>query len=126
MADQFKAMGAWLRGSELGELGRSFGEHPRRVPAPTGWALIVSGVGGVLGLISATVEPSNTTHPTALVPTWLWMVLLFGGVIVAQFLAFHDVRKERDAVKREMAERFSNIRYRFAMVGLRERWDVSG
>jgi hypothetical protein len=79
----------------------------------------VSGVGGVLGLIALTVTPSSSTHPSPVIPTWLWVTLLVGGVVIAQFLAFHDVRKERDAAKREMAARFDALLYRFQMAGIR-------
>jgi hypothetical protein len=96
----------------------SFREHARRV-RQRGWVLIVSGVGGVLGLIALTVPPSTGKHPGPLIPTWLWVSLIVGGVVVAQFLAFHDVRKERDAVTADMQARFNSIRYRFQMQALR-------
>jgi hypothetical protein len=77
--------------------------------------LIVSGVGGVLGLISLTVPPEAGIHPHAFVPTWLWVGLLLGGIMVAQFLAFHDVRKERDNALTDLATTFDSLRYRFQM-----------
>ena len=80
------------------------------------WALVVTGAGGVLGLIALTVPSHKVGQP--LVPTWLWLTLLFGGVIVAQFLAFHDVRKERDRIKEETRVRFSDVWFRFQMVML--------
>jgi hypothetical protein len=96
----------------------SLREHGQRV-RQRGWVLIVTGVGGVLGLIALTVPPSTGKHPGPLIPTWLWVSLIVVGVVVAQFLAFHDVRKERDAVKADMRSRFDSIRYRFQMHALR-------
>jgi hypothetical protein len=90
-----------------------------------GWLVIVSGIGGVLGLIALVVPghtvaatPTTPAHSTPLVPTWLWLTLLLGGLMVAQFLAFHDVRKERDAARTELRTRLDAIRYRFQMVAL--------
>lgn len=54
----------------------------------------------------------------SLIPTWLWVTLLVGGIVVAQFLAFHDVRKERDDVKRVMQAKFDALRYRFEVKGI--------
>jgi hypothetical protein len=96
----------------------SLREHVWRVRQR--WAaLVVSSVGGVLGLIALTVPPIDGAHPHAFIPTWLWVGLLVGGIVVAQFLAFHDVRKERDAAKADTQARFDAIRYRFQMNALR-------
>jgi hypothetical protein len=100
------------------------GEYSHRV-WQRGWAIVVSGIGGALGLIALTVPPHTVAstaiapaHTSPLVPTWLWLSLLLGGIMVAQFLAFHDVRMERDAAHREIQQRFDSIRYRFEMTGL--------
>lgn len=105
-------MASWWR-----ELWVSLVEHGRRVRSRA-WAIVVSGIGGVLGLITLTVPASASKHPRPLVPTWLWLSLLIGGVVVAQFLAFHDVRKERDAARQEMRDRFDQLRYRLKLSGL--------
>ncbi len=97
------------------EVGSSLAEHAGRVWR-RGWAVIVSGIGGVLGLISLTV-PSPKAGQT-LIPAWLWVTLFVGGIVVAQFLAFHDVRKERDDIKRSMQRRFDALRYRFEVKGI--------
>ena len=97
------------------EVGSSLVEHASRVWR-RGWTGIVSGVGGVLGLISLTVPSPKGGQP--LIPAWLWLTLLVGGIMVAQFLAFHDVRKERDSVKAEMATRFNSLRYRLELSSL--------
>lgn len=102
----------------------SLREYGRRV-WQRGWAVVVSGIGGILGAIALvvpghTVAATKTTpaHVSPLVPTWLWLTLLVGGFTVAQFLAFHDVRVERDAARTELRTRLDAIRYRFQMEGL--------
>jgi hypothetical protein len=103
--------GRWFR-SLAWEIVTSVREFGPRV-IQRWWALIVVFVGGVLGLISLTVLPSP--HYQALVPVWLWLTIVFAGLLLSAFLAFHDVRKERDDVRGEMATRFSAIRYRFGL-----------
>jgi hypothetical protein len=96
-------------------VGNSLAEHAGR-GWRRGWAVIVSGIGGVLGLISLTVPSPKAGQP--LIPAWLWATLLVGGIVVAQFLAFHDVRKERDDIKQSMQTRFDALRYRFEVKGI--------
>jgi hypothetical protein len=83
-----------------------------------GWAVIVSGIGGVLTMLSAVVPPSASAHPHPVIPLWLGLTLLIGGLFVAQFLAFHDVRKERNAARTELRTRLDAVRYRFEMGAL--------
>jgi len=95
-------------------------EYGRRV-WQRGWVLIVSGIGGVLTLISATVTPGEShpgQHAHPIIPLWLGLTLLIGGIMVAQFLAFHDVRKERDTASRELTTRLDALWYRFDVTGI--------
>ncbi len=96
-------------------LARSLQEHGQKL-LRWWWALVVSGIGGVLGLIAITVP--SPKEGRVLIPTWLWVTLLVGGIFVAQFLTFHDVRKERDVIKLDMERRFDSLRYRFQMGAL--------
>jgi hypothetical protein len=95
----------------------SLGEYLQRV-WQRGWAVIVSGVGGVLGLISLTVPSSGGSHPQPLISAWIWGPLLVGGVTIAQFLAFHDVRRERDEARSELQIRLDALRFRLDMTRL--------
>lgn len=65
---------------------RSLSEYLRRVVAHW-WALVVGAAGGLVEIVS----PVTGWSP----PTWAWVTLLLGGVVVAQFLAFHDLFNER-------------------------------
>jgi hypothetical protein len=71
----------------------------------------VAGIGGILGIITLTV-------PSTRIPNSLWLSLFVGGLFIAQFLVFSDVRKERDAARGEIDHRFNSVRYRFQMTGL--------
>jgi hypothetical protein len=79
------------------------------------WSMIPAGIGAVLGLIAVAV-PSSPTH--AFIPSLLWFGLLFGGLVLAQFLAFHDVRIDRDETRKEEERRFNAYKYRFQMAAL--------
>jgi hypothetical protein len=98
-------------------LGDSLREYARRV-GRRGWAVVVSGIGAVLGLISLVVPPPAGPNPQPLVPTWLWLVLFLGGIALAQFLAFHDVRLQRDASRADASLRLDSVRYRFVLEAL--------
>lgn len=102
-------MGTWFQ-----PISHSVAEYGERVWARW-WSLIPAGVGAVLGLI-ALAEQSSIKH--GFVPTWLWLTLLLGGLTVAQFLAFHDVRIERDKALQDEAEKFNAYQYRFQMTGV--------
>jgi len=84
------------------------------------WAIVVSVAGGVLGLIAIAVPSHKVGQP--LIPTWLWLTLLFGGIAVAQFLAFHEVRKDRDAARAEVTTRFDQVKFRFQLVRVEARF----
>jgi hypothetical protein len=60
------------------------------------WSLVVGVAGGILFVISLVTPVS--------VPVWLGIVILFGGLTVAQFLAFRDMRDERTAAQQELNE----------------------
>jgi hypothetical protein len=79
------------------------------------WWLIVSGAGGVLGIVS------GVEHKQLLLPLGAWALLFVVCLFFAQFLVFHDVRKARDAALGETAQRFDSLRYRFEMVRLEGR-----
>jgi hypothetical protein len=65
---------------------RSLSEYFRRVGAHW-WALIVGAAGGAAGIVSRVTGWS--------LPAWVWVTVLLAGVVVAQFLAFHDLFQER-------------------------------
>lgn len=65
---------------------RSLSEYLRRA-VHYWWALVVGVAGGLIGIASAVTGWSP--------PTWAWVALLLTGVVVAQFLAFHDLFQER-------------------------------
>jgi hypothetical protein len=62
------------------------------------WAMVVSGIGGVLGAVA------TTTDKGVLLPAWGWFVISVVALSVAQFLAFHKVRVQRDELKRQLDE----------------------
>jgi hypothetical protein len=62
------------------------------------WALAVGGLGGAVGIVSAAV-------PSFSVPLAVWLTLLIGGLLVAQALAFHGVRMQRDTMSLQVAGR---------------------
>jgi hypothetical protein len=92
---------------------RGLREHARRV-FQRGWTVVVSGIGGALGLVSLATTPAKGPF----VPTWLWISLLVGGILIGQFLAFRDVRKERDEARADSRRRFDVVRYRFQLDSL--------
>jgi hypothetical protein len=56
------------------------------------WSVVVGVAGGVLFLTSLFVNIS--------IPTWLGAAILLVGFSIAQFLAFKDMRQERDEARR--------------------------
>jgi hypothetical protein len=73
-----------------------------------GFAILVGGVGGVLGLVSLAVN----------IPAWIWGTLLAVGVVYAQWQTFDDVRRERDAARKELQARLSDVRFGLVLEGL--------
>lgn len=67
-------------------------------------------IGGVLGLAS-TLYAEAKPKANPLVPLWIWLPLLAGGLLVAIIWAFHDVLMERNAARNEVERRFSALRY---------------
>jgi|GEM_PF-4290589 len=55
------------------------------------WVVIVSVILGVAGALQSVFQ--------LLIPDWLWMALIIGGIFVAQFLAWHKLRLDRDRLK---------------------------
>src|SRR5438876_114522 len=83
------------------------------------YAVVVGVIGGVLGLVSAVYTAANP-RGASLVSLLVWLPLLAGGFLVAIIWAFHDVRmernvatQERDAVRKEIEDRFSRLRDAF-------------
>jgi hypothetical protein len=58
------------------------------------WFVAVGVIGGVLTIV--------TLVASIVVPTWLGVVILVGGLTIAQFLAFKDMRDERDMARAEL------------------------
>src|SRR4051812_5015119 len=55
------------------------------------FALVVAGVGAVLGFVDLGVGGEHS-----LIPIWTWLVLILVGLVIAQYLAWLDMRGERD------------------------------
>ncbi len=54
-------------------------------------------------------------------PTWLWIVLAISGFVIAQFLAFHKVRLERDrALEAEKPLIITPHKYAIGLSGMTE------
>jgi hypothetical protein len=99
----------------------SLGEFCTKV-ASRWYAFGVGVIGGLLGLASSLYAQA---HPKAapLIPIWIWLTSLAGGMLVAIIWAFHDVRRERDAAKDELKRSSDVIRYapRLHRVSLKEK-----
>jgi hypothetical protein len=78
-------------GEDPGRVGDSLWEYSRHVLGRWWW-LVLGVVAAGLGLYTVFVS-----HILG-VRSWLWFVLALVAFSVAQFFAFHDVRKERNAV----------------------------
>jgi hypothetical protein len=74
---------------------------------------ILSVIGGVLGFASLIAAPSAKHRP--FLRPQIWIPLLIGGFVIAQFLAFLDVRRERNALQHDMNRRFNNVKHRFEL-----------
>lgn len=63
------------------------------------WVVIVGMLGGILGhpAISKIVD----------IPLWVWALFAFCGLLIAPFVAFHRLRMDGQAVKRQLEERAS-------------------
>ena len=95
----------------LASLREFFGKVARRW-----YAFGIGVIGALLGLAS-TLYAQARPKAAPLVPMWLWLTLLAGGFLVAILWAFHDVRMERDAMRAEMKDRFSAMRYALQISG---------
>lgn len=58
------------------------------------WILVVGGIGGAAGL--AIDAAPRFTGDELTVPPWVWLVVAVAGILIAVFLAFHDLRASRD------------------------------
>src|ERR1035437_2028093 len=78
-------------GEDPGRVGDSLWEYSRQVLGRWWWL--------VLGVVAAALRLYTVFVSHILgVRSWLWFVLALVAFSVAQFFAFHDVRKERNAV----------------------------
>jgi hypothetical protein len=59
------------------------------------WVVILEVLGSAVG---AYLDISNTLS----IPIWLWLTFLLLGLIIAPFLAFHKIRKERDVLQEKL------------------------
>ena len=66
------------------------------------WAMIGFGV-GALGIAS------GVSGNTFLLPYWAWVIIGIIPLMVAQFLAYHEVRKQRDDAGNEVASIISEL-----------------
>lgn len=57
------------------------------------WAIVITGVGGLMGLLTA-------IFPNVQIPSWVWVFILVLGLMIAQFLAWHTIRLERDRLRK--------------------------
>ena len=73
---------------------KSLGEYIRAVAR---WWWIVTG-GVILSIAGAVQSVGGLTGG----PVWVWAILAFAGLAIAQFLAFHESRKELGASKEEL------------------------
>jgi hypothetical protein len=59
------------------------------------WLMLVFLIGDVAGILT-------TIWQNIHVPFWIWILIFLLGLHIAQFLAFHKVRLERDELKRQL------------------------
>lgn len=72
---------------------RSFKEH---LPTTWGywWAVVPMLVASIAGIILDIAQSAQRHDP--LLPLWAWILIGVSGIPIAQFLAFHKVRVQRD------------------------------
>lgn len=80
---------------------QSFREYIRAVGRKW-WPIIGFGV-GVLGIAS------GVSGNTILLPYWAWVIIGIISLMVAQFLAYHEIRKQRDGAGNEVASAISDL-----------------
>jgi hypothetical protein len=68
--------------------GKAVGRH---------WALVVFSV--TIGAMSNVQTMVQSIWPAFFVPIWVWLGIAFIGLSLAQFLAWRDLRKERDGLR---------------------------
>ena len=61
------------------------------------WWLVISGLVTIVGTI-------QVVFASLALPWWLWLTLAFVALVIAQYLAFHDVRMERDQALERLGE----------------------
>jgi hypothetical protein len=79
---------------------QSLKEYTREV-GKRWWAMLMGGVVAIVGVIDYFCE--DFIIP---IPTWGWFAMAVFFLFIAQFLAFHQVRKQRDELKKDLE--FSN------------------
>lgn len=64
------------------------------------WAVVIAGIGGLLGAV-ALIAPSEHKGwlPWVQRHQPIWWIIFVAGLFIAQFLAFHKVRVERDVIQ---------------------------
>ena len=58
-----------------------------------------------LGAVAGAVWFRQDLVPTPELPTWKWVLMGCFGLMVAQFLAFHRLRRQRDELKSQLDDR---------------------
>lgn len=61
------------------------------------WAIIFS----IFGLLGIIVQFAG--YPVPYMPIWAWLLIIFIVLYITQFLAFHKVRVQRDALRRNQS-----------------------
>jgi len=80
---------------------QSFKEYIRAVGQR--WWAIIGFLVGVLGIISGVLDI------TIGLPYWAWVIIGIIALIMAQFLAYHKVRKQRDEARGEVTSVISEL-----------------
>ena len=62
-----------------------------------GYLVLVANISGIAGMVLDVTETSGF-------PTWVWLVLLICGLVVAPFLAFNKVRVQRDIALSQLGQ----------------------
>lgn len=88
---------------------QSFKEYIRTVVRS--WWVIIGFLVGLLGIVS------GASGNTILLPYWVWVSIGIIALIVAQFLAYHKVRRQRDEARNEVGSVISELESETISVG---------
>ena len=72
------------------------------------WGVVLGGILGALGSILLLVEKFQPTFYAKYLgewPSWVGYAMLLAGIVIAQFMAFHRVRVDRDALRAQQQAR---------------------